>query len=241
MRILVVEDDRSSARSIELLLKTQGYVCDNAECGEDGIEIGKLYDYDLIILDLMLPDMDGYEVLRRLRDARVQTPILILSGLIKPQSKVKGLNLGADDYLTKPYENSELIARIQSVVRRSKGYPDSIIRIGEVSVNLDSKTVKVAGQPLNLTPKEYAVLELLSLRKGRVLTKDTILNHLYGGVDEPGYLLVFVYICKLRQKIKLATGGKSYIETSFGQGYVMRVPEAPAKMEIHVPIKQTAA
>lgn len=226
MRVLLVEDDTATAKSVEMMLKSEGYVCDCTDLGEDGLEIGKLYDYDLIILDLMLPDMDGYEVLRRLRAARVQTPILILSGLIEPDQKVKGLGFGADDYLTKPFDKGELIARIQAVVRRSKGYSESIIRTGKLSVNLDTRTVEVTGQPLHLTGKEYGILELLSLRKGTTLTKEMFLNHLYGGMDEPELKIIDVFVCKLRKKLSSATGGNNYIETVWGRGYVLRDPPA---------------
>jgi two-component system cell cycle response regulator CtrA len=226
MRVLLVEDDTATAKSIEMMLKSEGYVCDSTDLGEDGLEIGKLYDYDLIILDLMLPDMDGYEVLRRLRAARVQTPILILSGLTEPDQKVKGLGFGADDYLTKPFDKGELIARIQAVVRRSKGYSESIIRTGKLSVNLDTRTVEVTGQPLHLTGKEYGILELLSLRKGTTLTKEMFLNHLYGGMDEPELKIIDVFVCKLRKKLSSATGGNNYIETVWGRGYVLRDPPA---------------
>jgi len=224
MRVLLVEDDSATAKSIEMMLKSEGYVCDTTDLGEDGLEIGKLYDYDIIILDLMLPDIDGYEVLRRLRAARVRTPILILSGLAETDKKVKGLGFGADDYLTKPFEKNELIARIQAVVRRSKGYSESIIRTGKLLVNLDTRTVEVDGQPLHLTGKEYGILELLSLRKGTTLTKEMFLNHLYGGMDEPELKIIDVFVCKLRKKLSSLTGGESYIETVWGRGYVLRDP-----------------
>lgn len=225
MRILLVEDDSSTAKSIELMLKTESFVVDSTDLGEDGLEIGKLYDYDLIILDLMLPDIDGYEVLRRLRSARVTTPVLILSALTEPDSKVKGLGFGADDYLTKPFDKAELIARIHAIVRRSKGHAESVIRTGKLIVNLDTRTVEVNQQPLHLTGKEYGILELLSLRKGTTLTKEMFLNHLYGGMDEPELKIIDVFICKLRKKLSAATDGENYIETVWGRGYVLRDPE----------------
>jgi two-component system cell cycle response regulator CtrA len=197
---------------------------DSTDLGEDGLEIGKLYDYDIILLDLMLPDIDGYEVLRRLRSARVNTPILILSGLSELDNKIKGLGFGADDYLTKPFDKRELIARIQAIVRRSKGHSDSVIKTGKLSVNLDTRVVEVDSQPLHLTGKEYGILELLSLRKGTTLTKEMFLNHLYGGMDEPELKIIDVFVCKLRHKLKAATGGDSYIETVWGRGYVLRDP-----------------
>ena len=224
MRVLLVEDDSATAKSIEMMLKSEGYVCDCTDLGEDGLEIGKLYDYDLIVLDLMLPDIDGYEVLRRLRAAKVQTPILILSGLSEPDHKVKGLGFGADDYLTKPFDKDELVARIQAIVRRSKGYSESVIKTGQLSVNLDTRTVEVNSHPLHLTGKEYGILELLSLRKGTTLTKEMFLNHLYGGMDEPELKIIDVFVCKLRKKLSSATGGENYIETVWGRGYVLRDP-----------------
>jgi two-component system cell cycle response regulator CtrA len=228
MRVLLVEDDSSTAKSIELMLRGEGFVCDTTDLGEDGLEIGKLYDYDIIVLDLMLPDIDGYEVLRRLRAAKIQTPVLILSGLSEPDQKIKGLGFGADDYLTKPFDKGELIARIQAVVRRAKGHAASVIRTGRLSVNLDTRTVEVDGSPVHLTGKEYGILELLSLRKGTTLTKEMFLNHLYGGMDEPELKIIDVFVCKLRKKLMAATGGSNYIETVWGRGYVLRDPPETA-------------
>jgi two-component system cell cycle response regulator CtrA len=206
------------------MLKSENFIVDSTDLGEDGLEIGKLYDYDIILLDLMLPDIDGYEVLRRLRQARVNTPILILSGLSELDNKIKGLGFGADDYLTKPFDKRELIARIQAIVRRSKGHSDSVIKTGKLSVNLDTRVVEVESQPLHLTGKEYGILELLSLRKGTTLTKEMFLNHLYGGMDEPELKIIDVFVCKLRKKLASATGGDNYIETVWGRGYVLRDP-----------------
>ncbi len=238
MRVLLVEDDSATAASIEMMLRAEGFICDATDLGEDGLEIGKLYDYDIIILDLMLPDIDGYEVLRRLRAARVRTPILILSGLAELDHKIKGLGFGADDFLTKPFDRRELIARIQAIVRRAKGHSESVIRTGKLTVNLDSRTVEAEGAPLHLTGKEYGILELLSLRKGTTLTKEMFLNHLYGGMDEPELKIIDVFVCKLRKKLSVATHGDNYIETVWGRGYVLRDP--PAGETVAEPVKVAA-
>ncbi|MEM9427863.1 MAG: response regulator transcription factor, partial [Pseudomonadota bacterium] len=224
MRVLLVEDDPTTSRSIELMLTHANLNVYATDLGEEGIDLAKLYDYDLILLDLNLPDMNGHEVLRQLRMARVDTPILILSGADDTDNKIKGFGFGADDYMTKPFHREELIARIHAIVRRSKGHAQSIITTGPVQVNLDAKTVEVDGAPVHLTGKEYQMLELLSLRKGTTLTKEMFLNHLYGGMDEPELKIIDVFICKLRKKITEATGGESYIETVWGRGYVLRDP-----------------
>jgi two-component system cell cycle response regulator CtrA len=230
MRVLVIEDDAATAKSIEVVLKKEGWVVDTTDSGEDGLEIGKLYEYDIIVVDLMLPDMDGMEVIRHLRASRINTPVLILSGLTESERKVKGLGAGADDYLTKPFDKSELVARMQAIVRRSMGHSQSVVYVGKLAVNLDARTADVGGDPVHLTGKEYGILELLTLRKGSTLTKEQFLNHLYGGMDEPELKIIDVFICKLRKKLTQATGGVNYIETVWGRGYVLRDPaEPPAK------------
>ena len=225
MRVLLVEDDPTTSRSIELMLTHANLNVYATDLGEEGIDLAKLYDYDLILLDLDLPDMDGHEVLRQLRMARVQTPILILTGSDDTESKIKGFGFGADDYLTKPFHREELVARIHAIIRRSKGHAQSVIATGKVAVNLDAKTVEADGKAVHLTGKEYQMLELLSLRKGTTLTKEMFLNHLYGGMDEPELKIIDVFICKLRKKLSIATGGDNYIETVWGRGYVLRDPE----------------
>ncbi len=224
MRILLIEDDSATAKSIEAMLTAEGLVVDTTDLGEDGLEIGKLYEYDIIVLDLVLPDMDGFEVLRRLRASQIKTPVLVLSGLSEIDDKVKGLGFGADDYLTKPFNRVELLARMHAIVRRSRGYGDSMIRTGRLTVNLQNRTASVDDETINLTGKEYAILELLSLRKGTTLTKEMFLNHLYGGMDEPELKIIDVFICKLRRKIAEAIGDDSCIETVWGRGYVLRDP-----------------
>lgn len=222
MRVLLVEDDPTTSRSIELMLTHANLNVYCTDLGEDGIDLAKLYDYDLILLDLNLPDMSGHEVLRQLRLSRVETPILILTGADDTESKIKSFGFGADDYLTKPFHREELVARIHAIIRRSKGHSQSVIRTGLVNVNLDAKTVEVEGNAVHLTGKEYQMLELLSLRKGTTLTKEMFLNHLYGGMDEPELKIIDVFICKLRKKLALACGGENYIETVWGRGYVLR-------------------
>ena len=224
MRVLLVEDDPTTQQSVRMMLESASMVVDTTDLGEDGLEISKLYDYDIIILDLMLPDIGGMEVLRRLRDSRIETPVLILSGLTGSENKVKGLGIGADDYLTKPFNKEELLARIQAIVRRSQGHSQLVIQTGMLKVNLDARTIEVNGQPIHLTGKEYGILELLTLRRGTTLTKEMFLNHLYGGMDEPELKINDVFICKLRKKLSNATGGETYIETVWGRGYVLRDP-----------------
>jgi two-component system cell cycle response regulator CtrA len=224
MRVLLIEDDGATAQSIELMLKSDGFNVYTTDLGEEGVDLGKVYDYDIILLDLNLPDMTGFDVLKSLRVAKVNTPILILTGQGDIETKVRGLGFGADDYMTKPFHKDELVARIHAIVRRSKGHSQSVITTGNLTVNLDAKTVEVGGQRVHLTGKEYQMLELLSLRKGTTLTKEMFLNHLYGGMDEPELKIIDVFICKLRKKLAAATNGDHYIETVWGRGYVLRDP-----------------
>jgi two-component system cell cycle response regulator CtrA len=223
MRVLLVEDDTIVARGVSLALKAASMIVDTADTGEESLELARLYDYDIIVLDLMLPDMEGYEVVRRLRAARIETPVLILSGLTRPQAKVRGFGMGADDYITKPFDQHELVARIQAIVRRAKGFSQPTLSVGPLTLNLGSREVLVEGRNVHLTGKEYAVLELLTLRKGVVLTKEAFLNHLYGGMDEPEVKIIDVFICKLRKKLAQAGAGE-LIGTVWGRGYVLRDP-----------------
>jgi two-component system, cell cycle response regulator CtrA len=224
MRVLLIEDDVGTAKSIELMLKSESFNVYTTEFGEEGVDLGKVYEYDIILLDLNLPDMSGYEVLRSLRVGKITTPVLILSGLASIEDKIKGLGLGADDFLAKPFHKDELVARINAIVRRSQGHAQSVIAIGDLVVNLDSKLVEVQGNRVQLTGKEYQMLELLALRKGTTLTKEMFLNHLYGGMDEPELKIIDVFICKLRKKLFNASGGKDYIETVWGRGYNIQEP-----------------
>jgi two-component system, cell cycle response regulator CtrA len=225
MRILLVEDDLTAARGVSLMLKSSGAVVDHTDTGEEALELTRHYEYDIVLLDIMLPDIEGYEVVRRMRLARNDTPVLILSGLARQQAKVKGLGMGADDYITKPFDRAELLARMQAIVRRCKGFSQPALRVGPLELNLDSREVMVDGKEVHLTGKEYAILELLVLRKGMVLTKEAFLNHLYGGMDEPEMKIIDVFICKLRKKLVQA-GADNLIGTVWGRGYMVREPTA---------------
>ena len=213
MRVLLIEDDSATAQSIELMLKSESFNVYTTDLGEEGIDLGKIYDYDIILLDLNLPDMSGFDVLRKLRVSKVKTPILILSGLAGIDDKIKGLGFGADDYMTKPFHKDELVARIHAIVRRSKGHAQSVVQTGDLVVNLDTKTAEVNGQGAHLTGKEYQMLELLSLLKGTTVSKEMFLSNLYSGMDEPEIKIIDVFICKLRKKLANASGGKNYVET----------------------------
>jgi len=195
------------------------------DLGEEGVDLGRLYDYDIILLDLDLPDMSGFEVLRSLRLSKVKTPILILSGMTSIEHKVKGLGYGADDYMTKPFHKTELIARVHAIVRRSRGHARSIVQTDDLIVNVDDKTVYIKEIRVNLTGKEYQMLELLSLRRGTTITKEMFLSQLYGGMDEPEIKIIDVFMCKIRKKLAIASGGKDYIETVWGRGYLLREPQ----------------
>jgi two-component system, cell cycle response regulator CtrA len=224
MRVLLIEDDRSLAQSIELMLKSESFNVYSTDLGQEGVDLGRLYDYDIILLDLNLPDISGFEVLRSLRLSRVNTPILILSGVTGIEEKVRCLGFGADDYLTKPFHRTELIARIHAIVRRSRGHAQSVVQIGDLTINVDAKIVHVDKVQVHLTGKEYQMLELLSLRRGTTISKEVFLSQLYGGMDEPEIKIIDVFICKIRKKLAGASNGKDYIETVWGRGYMLREP-----------------
>ena len=221
MRVLMIEDDVIANQALALSLRQGGAVVDQLDSGEEALEMLRHYDYDIVLLDLMLTDMDGYEVVRRMRAARIDTPVLVTSALVRPQARVKAFAMGADDFITKPYDLGECVARMQAIVRRSKGFSQSVLRVGELQLSLETRDVTVAGRPVHLTGKEYSILELLVMRKGMVLTKDVFLNHLYGGMDEPEIKIIDVFICKLRKKLAQAGAG-NVIGTVWGRGYTVR-------------------
>ena len=235
MRVLLIEDEPALAPTIELMLRSEKLDVIIAGLGESGLALAQADAHDIILLDLNLPDMSGYDVLRALRRSEVRTPVLILSGLAGIDSKVKGLGYSADDYLTKPFHKDELVARIHAIVRRSAEQAEAVVRCGDLVVRLGAKRAEVGGKPVNLTGREYAMLEMLALRAGSTLTKEMFLNGMYGGMDEPELKIIDVFICKLRKKLAEASGGKNYIETIWGRGYLLRAPhETMASHEAQV-------
>jgi two-component system cell cycle response regulator CtrA len=225
MRVLLIEDEPTLAQTIELMLRSEKLDVIVAGLGETGLALAQADAHDIILLDLNLPDMSGYDVLRALRRSDVRTPVLILSGLAGIDDKVKGLGYGADDYLTKPFHKDELVARIQAIVRRSAEQAEAVVQCGDLVVRLGAKRAEIAGKPVNLTGREYAMLEMLAVRMGSTLTKEMFLNGMYGGMDEPELKIIDVFICKLRKKLAEASGGKNYIETVWGRGYLLREPQ----------------
>ena len=223
-KMLLVEDDAALAELLVYHFKREDFEVAHTPDGEEALLLAKEATPDIVLLDWMVEGLSGIEVCRRLRrmPETANIPIIMLTARGEEEDRVRGLETGADDYVTKPFHREELVARIHAIVRRSKGHSQSVIRTGKLAVNLDAKTVEVDGARVHLTGKEYAMLELLSLRKGTTLTKEMFLNHLYGGMDEPELKIIDVFICKLRKKLSLATDGENYIETVWGRGYVLR-------------------
>ncbi len=223
MRVLAIEDDRTVASAIELGLNKAGIECDVAGYGAKGLEFirSNKHGYDLIILDLMLPDTHGHEVLKQIKLYGVKTPVLILSALSKVDHKIEGLEIGADDYMTKPFNMEELLARIRALTRRSIGHAGSELRVGGLRIDMDARIVEVDGKPLNLTTMEYAIMEFLALHNGSLATIEMLLEHVYSGEVWPDQKIIAVIMCKIRRKLYEASGGKNYIETVWGKGYML--------------------
>ena len=221
MRVLLVEDDPVVSGDIATFLRSARMVVEPADAGEEALDLARHYDYDAIVLDLTLPDVEGIEVVRRMRQARIDTPVIVLSGLSEAAIKVKALRAGADDVVAKPFDKAELLARVQAVIRRNKGFSQPTLQAGPLLLDLNSRRVFVGRQPVPVTIKEYAILELLVLRQGSVISKEGFLNHLYGGMDEPDAKIIDVFVCKLRKKLA-AVGAGQVIGTVWGRGYIAR-------------------
>ena len=222
MNILIVEDDAIVAKSIAMALKDEGHFYMITDTAEDGLNAVREGIYDAVILDINLPDSDGFQFAKTMRRNHIDTSVLVVSGRVSVTDRVVALTSGADAYLTKPFDRQELIASLNAIIRRANGHSDNRIVTGPIIVDLARHEVMIGKNRLNLTSKEYHILELLSLRKGTTLTKSHFINHLYGGIDEPESKIIDVFICKLRRKLASLTGGQNYIHTVWGQGYVLR-------------------
>ena len=227
MRVLLIGQNGATPASVKAMLIKEKFVCDTADLSVDGSEIGRLIDYDVILLDLSVRNANGYDVLRRLRNARIRTPVLILLGLAELDPRIKDLGFGDGDVLRNLFDHRQMIARIQAIARRFKSDCEAMVRTGKVVVNLDTREVSVDDHSVHLTGKEYGILELLTLRKSTTLTKEMFLNHLYGGMKEPEIKIIDVFVCKLRKKLAAVTGGNHYLETVWGRGYRLRDPDLP--------------
>jgi DNA-binding response OmpR family regulator len=220
MRLLLVEDYLPLVRSVSQGLREAGYAVDTATDGVAGLERARASIYDAIILDLMLPKLDGFTVLERLRAEQNATPVLVLTARDRVDDKVKGLDLGADDYLAKPFAFAELLARVRAIIRRHYQSPANTIRIGDLEIDTRARTVRRAGAPILLSAREYALLEYLAARQGQVVSRSEIWDHVYDFASEPSSNVVDVYIGYLRRKIEEERGPK-LIHTRRGQGYVL--------------------
>ena len=224
MKVLLIEDDEVISKMISIALKAEHIVFDVVDSGREALEYAETYDYDILVVDLILPDINGYDVIKEIRAHTPQIPILILSGLTDSKQKIKGLGCGADDYLTKPFDVQELIARLRAVLRRTCGYSDSCIYVDDLVINIDQKVVVFGDSKLHLTVKEWNMFELLVLRMNQLVSRESILSHLYNGFSEPEFKIVDVYACRLRKKIKELTG-VNYIKTVWGRGYMFKKPD----------------
>ena len=213
MRILLIEDEADLLASLAKALREEGYAVDTATDGEEGLYKAREIAYDAIVLDVMLPRMDGWEVLRRLRESR-KTPVLMLTARDAARDRVRGLDGGADDYLVKPFDLNELFARLRAIIRRSAGQPVSIIELGSVGVDTASRRVTLSGIPVALTAREYGLLEFLAMHRGETVTRTALYEHLFDEDDDSLSNLLDVHVSNLRKKL-----GRELIATRRGHGY----------------------
>ena len=231
MRVLLIDRDRSFNQGFSFFLKNKGIIVDASFLGEEGEELARLYEYDVILADLALADLSGEEILKKLRISGIKTPFIILSSPIPVSRKIDCFHYGADDVVIKPCDRNELLARIQAVIRRFRGYADAEVQEGLLKINLETKIVTINNQVLPLTGKEYALLELLILRRGMTVSKEQFLNHLYGGMDEPEMKIIDVFLCRIRNKMAQLAPHKEYIQTVWGRGYILKETDAPADIK----------
>lgn len=226
MRLLIIEDEPDLRNVLEQSLREAGYAVDTAADGHDGLHKAQSAPYDALLLDLMLPRIDGWTVLRELRRAGLTMPVLILTARDALPDRVRGLDIGADDYLTKPFELAELLARVRALIRRSAGKPSAILTLGDVQIDTAARTIAKAGAPVELTAREYALVEFLALHRGELVTRTMLYDHLFGDDDQSLSNLLDVHVSNIRRKL-----GKDFISTRRGQGYVIEAAPDPDPSE----------
>jgi two-component system OmpR family response regulator len=215
MRLLIVEDEADLRRGLEQALREEGYAVDAAGEGEEGLFKAETWDYDAIVLDVMLPGLDGWEILRKLRQKK-KTPVLMLTARDGVRDRVRGLDCGADDYLVKPFDLAELLARVRALIRRAANAPSPVLDFGSVKINTTARVVSVEDSAIGLTAREYALVEYLASRRGKVVSRTELYDHLFAEEDESYSNLLDVHVCNLRRKL-----GKDLIQTRRGHGYVI--------------------
>ncbi len=237
MRVLLVENDVTAAANLTTAFAAENIRADVTDTGEDALNLVRHYDFDLMVLNLTLPDMAGSTVISRMRAAHRDLPVLALAGTLDTPSRVKALAAGADDVVARPIDRSELVARMRAVVRRCRGHSQPVIQVGPLMLNLERHEVRVGDVDIHLSGKEFAILQLLMLRKNMIMTKETILSHLYGGLDEPEPKIIDVFICKIRKKLAEA-GVPNSIGTVWGRGYTVRDAPRDDNTPTTPPIRQ---
>lgn len=226
MRILTIEDYALLAERIQEIIEEAGHEVDHALTGEEGLSLAEMESHNVIILDMGLPDISGNDITKALRNASNNVPILVLSARTQLEDKLAALDIGADDFMIKPFHRDELLARLHALLRRSEGLNSHVVQIGDLQIDIRNKQLLEDNKPVTLTRKKFEILELLAMRQGRPVEKSTLMNHLYGSNDEPEIKIIDVFICTLRKKLAEYKKVRHCIETVWGRGYALGDCEA---------------
>jgi two-component system cell cycle response regulator CtrA len=231
MRLLIVEDDNVESAILVKYLQGRDWICDATDTGEDALQLQKIYGYDCVLVDLGLPDMSGFEIVRRLAQKGARAPVMVISGDNDRETVIRALKSGAADYVTKPYRIEEVVARILALTRRAGGHAQSVVRCGSLEVDLANHVTYLDTQAISLSRKEAGILEFMALNKGKVISKEELLDRLYGDADNiPEPKIIDVFICKMRKKLENAKGVR-FLHTAWGQGYVLLDPDEGSRYE----------
>ena len=225
----MVDDDVNVGNKIASFLRSDGSFVDVVDNGEEALSYAKVCSYDIVLVDIVMPGMDGHQMIKNFRRHGIDVPVTVISGISQTKEKVRAISSGADDFVTKPFDNDELLARIKAVVRRSRGFSHKIVQCGPLTLDTECHEASINGHQLHLTNKEYAMIELLVLRQGMMVTKEMFLNHLYGGLDEPEVKIIDVFVCKIRKKLSKLGAPESLLLTVWGKGYMIKNPNSKQK------------